>query len=621
MLLNRRAAMPIASLWTLLGHAAVTTSTTPGVWRPCSGCKVNVERRIFIMARLGILKPLHGTSSSLSNIVLEEGEIAFDYLPGGTYGDYGIKMGDGSTVYSNLPYFIKRSKGWTYDEGTDEAALINNLEHPELETIGKIYYIQSYMNAGTIHTEGAPTIQQDVPYKVIGVNHDGMSNSVDLMSCVAVNYLMFNNNYNSWYYGRYTTSKIYNWLPNTCAKGYSANIQAKMIPMIERWREATGNATGTLQTRSTKCKLLNPVELFGTSAANYYQDWEYANTSDYKTKFTTEDYGTQYSIWSNSTGSLTSRIIFHNKDMSTASIYCTNSWLAFRSSNSLAWCFGVYMDGSCYHNYVNVARGVAPVLRLSSDWQYDEGTDEVALLNNLKHPELEQIGKIYYIQSYMNAGTEQTEGTPTIQQNIPYKVIGINHEGTTNTVDLMSCVAVNYLKFNNNDSGWSYGKYTSSKLYNWLPNTCAKGYSANIQAKMVSMTERWREATGNTSGTLQARYTKCKILNPFELFGSSSTTYSAYWGVSVPDFTQYNYGEHYSGVFPNSISADNSRIVYHDTAMSNSTYYWTNSWFTIYPATNGAFCFNVFVDGQCSYGYARDICGIAPVIRLSDNPS
>jgi len=317
------------------------------------------------MARLGILKPLQGTPSSLANIVLEEGEIAFDKLPSGSYGDYGIKMGDGVTTYSNLPYFIKRSKGWTYDEGTDEAALLNNLEHPEQEQIGKIYYIQSYMNAGSQYSEGTPTIQESIPYKVIGVNHDGTSNTVDLMSCVAVNYLKFNNSYNSWSYGKYTTSKLYNWIGSTCQNGYSSNIQAKMVNMTERWREATGNATGSLQTRSTKVKLLNPVELFGTSAASYSLTWQYASTSDYKTKFTTEDYGTQYSIWSNSTGTLMSRRIFHDKAMSTASYYWTNSWFAFYSSNSNASCFRVYTDGSCNYNYVYGAYGVAPVLRLS----------------------------------------------------------------------------------------------------------------------------------------------------------------------------------------------------------------------------------------------------------------
>ena len=319
------------------------------------------------MARLGILKPLTGTPSSLANIVLEEGEVAFDHLPSGSYGDYGIKMGDGSTVYSNLPYFIKRTKEeeWEYDEGTDEAALLNNIQHPELETIGKIYYIQSYMNAGSQYSEGTPTIQQNIPYKIIGVNHDGTSNTVDLMSCVAVNYLKFNDNYSSWSYGKYTSSKLYNWLPNTCANGYSANIQSKMINMTERWREATGNATGSLQTRSTKVKLLNPVELFGSSAASYTVSWSYGSSSDHTTKFLSDNYGTQYSIWSNSTGSLASRIVYHNKAMSTASYYWTNSWLALRSSSSHAYCFYVNTTGACNGSYVRYANGVAPVLRLS----------------------------------------------------------------------------------------------------------------------------------------------------------------------------------------------------------------------------------------------------------------
>jgi hypothetical protein len=259
--------------------------------------------------------------------------------------------------------------GWKYDEGTDEAALLNNIKHPEYEQIGKIYYIQSYMNAGaqTQYSEGATTVRRNVPYKVIGINHDGTTNTIDLMSCVAVNYLKWNDSYNSWKYGKYSTSKLYDWLPNTCPNGYSANIQAKMLPMIERWREAISYTSGTLQTRSTKVKLLNPIELFGDSITTYDPDWEYASTSDHKIKFLYDDYGTQYQIWSNSIGSLASRRVYHEKDMSTTSVYWTNSWLAFRSSINYTHCFAVDTDGSCGTGDVTGAYGVVPVIRLSSE--------------------------------------------------------------------------------------------------------------------------------------------------------------------------------------------------------------------------------------------------------------
>jgi hypothetical protein len=263
------------------------------------------------------------------------------------------------------------------------------------------------------------------------------------------------------------------------------------------------------------------------------------------------------------------------------------------------------------------------VLRLSagySDWTYDDGNDEAALLNNIKHPEQETIGKIYYIQSYMNAGSKETEYAPNIRQNIPYKVIGINHEGTTNTVDLQAMVAVNYFKFNDNYYGWQYGRYTTSKLYDWVGSTCKNGYSSNIQAKMISMTERWREANSYTSGTLQTRSTKCKILNPFELFGSSSVSYNSGLG-KVSDFTQYNYGSHYSSVFPDSISADTSRVRYHNTAMSDTCDVWTNSYYGYDSGGGYNKCFGVSTTGACSFGYVQyGTFGIAPVIRLSDSP-
>jgi len=323
------------------------------------------------MATMGKLKPLRGTSSDLANIVLEEGEVAFDYLPDNSYGDYGIKMGDGTTPYSNLPYFIKRTKLDTdYDYGTDEAALLNNLAHPEKERLGKIYYIQSYINNSEQYVEGTPAITQDVPYMVIGINQDGSSNTVDLMSLVAVDYRRWHGgSYNSWEYGKYSTSDIYTWLGSTCPNGYSSNIQAKMCYMTERWREATGNATGTMMSRTTKCKLLNPVEMFGYSSATFSKDWEYASTSDYKTDFaspTGDKYGSVYSVWNDSITSLDNRRVFHDKEMSTASMTWTNSWLALSSTSSSAQCFYDTAGGSCANNRADYALGIAPVIRLSN---------------------------------------------------------------------------------------------------------------------------------------------------------------------------------------------------------------------------------------------------------------
>ena len=96
------------------------------------------------MARLGVLKPLRGTSSSLADIVLENGEIAFTYPSTGPGTGYsGIKIGDGTNSFKDLDWYIQPQNEWEYDEGTDEAALLHNLEHPEQEQIGKIYYIQS----------------------------------------------------------------------------------------------------------------------------------------------------------------------------------------------------------------------------------------------------------------------------------------------------------------------------------------------------------------------------------------------------------------------------------------------------------------------------------------------
>jgi hypothetical protein len=313
------------------------------------------------MARLGALKPLRGTISSLANIVLQEGELAFTYPttgPGTGYG--GIKMGDGTSTFKDLEWYITPEDYWEdYDEGTNEAALLHNIQQCKYEHIGKIYYIQSYMNAGTKHKEGTPTIQQNVPYKVISINHEGADNTMDLQAMVAVNYIQWNSNYNSWSYGKYTSSKLYNWIGSTCQGGYSSDIQAKMVSMTERWREATGNSSGTLQSRSTKVKLLNPFELFGSSSASY--DGALGKVSD----FTQYNYGSHYSdVFPNSTSADNSRVRYHNTTMSDTCYCWTNSWDAFYLTYSYAYCFRVDTSGACHSYGAGNVYGVAPVIRL-----------------------------------------------------------------------------------------------------------------------------------------------------------------------------------------------------------------------------------------------------------------
>ena len=265
------------------------------------------------------------------------------------------KMEDIEKDIKELKNKIHLIDNWQYAEGNMESALLNNIKRPEKETIGKIYYIQAYFDG---------TVTQHVPYMVIGINHDDTENTVDLMSLVAADYIPWNVNYSSWEYGKYSTSGLYSWLANTCPIGYSSNIQSKMVNMTERWREATGNATGTMMSRTTKCKLLNPVELFGHSVTSYSEDWEYASSSDHKTDFDSK-YGTLYPIWTDSISALSNRRVFSNLVMTSATYYWTNSWLAFASSGNNARCFFVNADGSCNYDCVIYTNSVAPVIRLA----------------------------------------------------------------------------------------------------------------------------------------------------------------------------------------------------------------------------------------------------------------
>lgn len=207
-----------------------------------------------------------------------------------------------------------------------------------------------------------------------------------------------------------------------------------------------------------------------------------------------------------------------------------------------------------------------------------------------------------------------------ITPNVPYKIIDINHDGTTNTVDLQSMVAANYIVWSSAYNSWTYGRYSTSGIYNWLPNTCATGYSANIQSKMCNMTERWREATGNYTGELQTRQTKCKLLNPYEIFGSSSTTFTTDWGGTVSDFDS-SYGQHYSDIFPNSIAADNSRLRYHAIDMTTPSYWCPNSYYAWNSPSSSAQLFRVNTDGSCDFNSVIGCGAVVPVIRLSANPT
>lgn len=223
------------------------------------------------------------------------------------------------------------------------------------------------------------------------------------------------------------------------------------------------------------------------------------------------------------------------------------------------------------------------------------------MINNLNHISYETVGKIYYIQSYFNG---------SITQNVPYRVIGKRHENTIDTLDLMSMVSCTSLYWHNK-GGWDTGKYSTSGLYSWTPNTCPNGYSNAIKSKMCYMTERWREATGNNSGSLQTRQTQCKLLNPWELSGTSIQA-------DCSDFNS-SYGSFYEDAFSNTTSADPNKIRYSDLSMTTAVSYWSNS----YYLHNGYYARIFLVEGtgqtyQDGTDHAYAIC---PVIRLSNNPT
>jgi len=221
--------------------------------------------------------------------------------------------------------------------------------------------------------------------------------------------------------------------------------------------------------------------------------------------------------------------------------------------------------------------------------------DEDKLIKDITNVNESLVGNIYKIQSYItDYSDEYTLGYNfSISTIVPHMIIGINHDETNNTVDLMQLVTPRYFRFNNRDS-INLGNYYYSDIHDYISGKHPQGYSVKIKKYMRSMTEKYRKPDGvsERTGMLDKRRTRCKILNPVELFGSRALD------VFHPDYSDLD--ERYGDIYEAFLKDPKNRICYHDLDMKKAIWHWTNSCSAFNSANSLALCFYVDTDGSCN---------------------
>ena len=188
--------------------------------------------------------------------------------------------------------------------------------------------LQNKFNIGTIINLNNETCST---FRVIGVDHDNTSGTVDLMPTTQVGNMAFNSSNQYWY-----SSTIRTWLNSTYIEYFDQDIQNLLVPMSVK-------TAGT--TTSDKVKLLSWREL-GLTYDSSYMD--------------TNDGGEQYSVFTAGAFStaITDRWI-PKGTLGNASYY----WLRSRNTNNSSNVWKVNSGGTCNPNDYSSVYGVAPALR------------------------------------------------------------------------------------------------------------------------------------------------------------------------------------------------------------------------------------------------------------------
>ena len=171
-----------------------------------------------------------------------------------------------------------------------------------------------------------------------------------------------------------------------------------------------------------------------------------------------------------------------------------------------------------------------------------------------------------------------------------YEVIGVNHDGTVNTVDIMAHTQVGDQQF----SAYSQ-EYSSFNIRTWINDIYFNAFSSNIRNAAKTMNVVTNTDSGNTTTN-----DKVKLLSMTEI-GATHT------------YAPTEEGSLYTGVFTpnlwNTATPDRWRAA---GTYGNANYYWLRSRHTSYT---GAVWY-VGSGGNCYVGNFAGTRGVLPVLRF-----
>lgn len=168
-------------------------------------------------------------------------------------------------------------------------------------------------------------------YRIIGVNHDDTTGTIDIMPTTQVGNRAFSSSSQYW-----ANSPIRTWINGEFLTYFDQDVQDLMKIM---------DVVTSGSTLKDKAKLLSWREL-GLIYNSTYMD--------------SSDGGTQYSVFT--TGAYDTKITGRWIPAGTngnSSVY----WMRSRNTNYSDHVWGANSDGSCHYNYYAYTYGVAPVLR------------------------------------------------------------------------------------------------------------------------------------------------------------------------------------------------------------------------------------------------------------------
>lgn len=172
-----------------------------------------------------------------------------------------------------------------------------------------------------------------------------------------------------------------------------------------------------------------------------------------------------------------------------------------------------------------------------------------------------------------------------LTENKAWLVVGKEHDGVSNTVDLMPVNSINTEQFDDSSSN-----YSNSNIRTWLNNTFVSGFDTEVQNILKTM-----EVSTNISGTITKLSDKVKLPSAFELGIISSSS------VGLPS----KEGNTYS-IFEksyNRIKQSSTGLINWITRSRNTS----NTSQVIGINTSGA---------ELGVSYSENTVGIIPIIRL-----